>query len=151
MENYNNKYSNKDKNYNKKGKDGNDKYNNKSNKDKSYDKTRNFEPKKNKAFDLMKNKPFPFSHRVWVPNVDLEKSEEYVRVISYNILCDSLITVSTEIDESQHEKFPFFKWENRRRGILAELKELDGDIICLQEFERDEIFIEEMGKMGYDV
>ncbi len=43
------------------------------------------------------------------------------------------------------------KWEQRKRKIIDELKEINGDIICLQEFERDEEMVKIFSQMGYDV
>ena len=49
------------------------------------------------------------------------------------------------------KKFPFLNWEYRKKIILEELNELNADIICLQEFERDQSFIEELMSKGYEV
>ncbi len=100
------------------------------------------------------NKNFPFNYRYFVPDFELENMQEnpdYVRVISYNILCDSLVSISTEIDENDLINYPYMLWQNRKKKIIEELNELNGDIICLQEFERDEEMIQTLGKMGYDV
>jgi len=97
-------------------------------------------------------KNFPFNRRCWVPDIKINNlNGEYIRVVTYNILCDSLLSISTQISEEDIKKMPFLYWENRRKKIIDELKELDGDIIALQEFERDETLIDEMGKLGYDV
>lgn len=97
-------------------------------------------------------KSFPFNVRNWVPAIDIdETSDKVIRVVTYNILSDSLLSISTQIDEADLKKLPHLKWEKRRINILNEILELKGDIICIQEFERDEFFIEELGKNGYDV
>jgi mRNA deadenylase 3'-5' endonuclease subunit Ccr4 len=100
------------------------------------------------------NKRFPFNFRYFVPEMNLENmhdNPDYIRVVNYNILCDSLITISTEIEESDFLKYPYMQWEERKRKIVDELKELNGDIICLQELERDEDLIKSFSAMGYDV
>ena len=97
-------------------------------------------------------KNFPFNRRTWVPNIDIKNTNgETIRVISYNILCDSLLPISTQISEDDITRMPFLHWVNRRTKILDELAELDGDIVCIQEFERDEVLIDKLGQMGYDV
>jgi mRNA deadenylase 3'-5' endonuclease subunit Ccr4 len=95
---------------------------------------------------------FPLNIRKWVPklNIDLS-SNKYLRVLSYNILCDSLVSISTNIKESELNKMPFIKWEERRKKILEEISTLTPDIICLQELERDDYLISELGKMNFDV
>jgi mRNA deadenylase 3'-5' endonuclease subunit Ccr4 len=100
------------------------------------------------------NKSFPFNFRYFVPEMfidNMHENPDYIRVISYNILCDSLITVSTEIDEKDLLNYPYMQWEERKRKIVEELNQLNGDIICLQEFERDEELIKTFSSMGYDV
>ena len=73
-----------------------------------------------------------------------------IRVTSYNILADSLIDLTTPKDDLKTNENNF-SWEKRRVTILNELKTLNSDIICVQEFEKDEKFIEEMGKNGYNL
>lgn len=53
--------------------------------------------------------------------------------LSYNILCDKYCT------QSQYGYTPTkaLAWETRREMILAELKERDADIVCLQEIDQD--------------
>ena len=105
--------------------------------------------------DRYKNQKFPFNHRHFVPEIQIENmnddSSDYIRVISYNILSDSLLSISTQIEESDLVNYPYMSWENRKKNILAELYELNGDVICIQEFEKDEDFISALGKLGYDV
>ena len=104
-------------------------------------------------------KDFPFSIRNWVPKISpqvgiiyyhLEEiKSKILRVTTYNILADSLIEHTTNKNES--DKKLFLNWEFRRSLIINELKTLNSDIICIQEFEKDSLFIQEMGKNGYDV
>jgi mRNA deadenylase 3'-5' endonuclease subunit Ccr4 len=65
-------------------------------------------------------------------------------------LADSLVEHTAELI-TDIDKNTFLNWESRRTRILNELSALNSDIICLQEFEKDETFILEMGKNGYDV
>lgn len=98
------------------------------------------------------NNPFPFNYRSWVPDLNIPTdSDKYVRVISYNILCDSLLSVSTQISEEDIVKTPYLQWENRKKVIIQEILALKADIICMQEFERDEALIKELGQAGYNV
>jgi mRNA deadenylase 3'-5' endonuclease subunit Ccr4 len=97
------------------------------------------------------NNKFPFNYRSWVPEIDESKiSGETVRIVSYNILCDSLLSISTEIAEEEFERLPYLYWENRRGTIISEITELNPDILCIQEFERDNEMIEAFAVMGYD-
>jgi mRNA deadenylase 3'-5' endonuclease subunit Ccr4 len=117
-----------------------------------YNNKRHFERREHKVDEKFKNKNFPFNYRTWVHEIQINNSNgEYIRVVTYNILADSLLSISTQIHESEFENLPHLLWENRRASILEELKELDGDVLCLQEFEKDELMIEELGKLGYDV
>ena len=100
------------------------------------------------------NKNFPFNYRYWVPEIeikDIETTPQYIRVMSYNILCDSLLSVSTQIQEEDLINYAHMSWENRKKAILNEIKELKPDVICLQEFERDEDLIRNLGVLKYDV
>ena len=71
--------------------------------------------------------------------------------MSYNILCDSLLSISMNIKESELNKMPFLKWEERRLKIINEISVIKPDIMCLQELEKDEHLISELGKMNFDV
>lgn len=95
---------------------------------------------------------YPLNIRKWVPklNIDLN-SNNYFRVMSYNILCDSLLSISTNIKETELNKMPFIKWDERRKKILEEISTLKPDILCIQELERDDYLIAELGKKNFDV
>ena len=104
-----------------------------------------------------KNKDFPFNYRNFIPNIDqniientLSDKNKYIRVIQYNILCDSLLKATTKLTEESIKKFDFYNWENRKKRILEELKNLNGDLIGFEEFERDENFIKEFNQIGYE-
>ena len=69
---------------------------------------------------------------------------------NYNLLADSLLEHTNSKDEMKTNEEHLI-WETRKPKILNELKALNSDIVCCQEFERDGKFIEEMGKFGYDL
>ena len=97
-------------------------------------------------------KEFPYNVRNWVPNIKIDiESNNYFRVMSYNILCESLFTTSTNMQESELENYPYLKWEKRKKNILKEIQTIKPDILCLQELERDEYLINELGLMNFDV
>lgn len=61
-----------------------------------------------------------------------ESNQETLTALSYNILCDKYCT------QSQYGYTPSgaLAWEQRRETILAELRERDADILCLQEIDQ---------------
>jgi mRNA deadenylase 3'-5' endonuclease subunit Ccr4 len=73
-----------------------------------------------------------------------------LRVTSYNILADHLLEHTTPKD-SLNKNEEFLSWDHRKSRIITELTTLNSDVICCQEFVKDEKFIEEMGKYGYNV
>jgi CCR4-NOT transcription complex subunit 6 len=62
-----------------------------------------------------------------------DSNQETVTALSYNILCDKYCT------QSQYGYTPSgaLAWEHRRETILAELRERNADIVCLQEIDQD--------------
>lgn len=107
--------------------------------------------------NISKNNPFPYNYREWLPDIKTEEIQSVIsnpnrliRVINYNILADSLLPISTKIKESELDKLPHLKWENRAQKLFEELKELNGDIICIEEIERDESFISKLVSIGYE-
>lgn len=96
--------------------------------------------------------PFPLNVRKWIPKIEIDlNSGKYIRVMTYNILCDSLLSISTNIKESELNKMPYLKWEERRLKIINEISVLRPDIVCLQELEKDDFLINEFGRLNYDV
>lgn len=103
---------------------------------------------------------FVIYNRNWVPKIRALDGilliyldgvmSNILRVTTYNILADSLIE-HTSVMIKDLDKNDFLNWQSRRTKILKELSTLNSDVICVQEFERDELFIQEMGKYGYDV
>jgi mRNA deadenylase 3'-5' endonuclease subunit Ccr4 len=89
--------------------------------------------------------------RKWTPDIELDNSDKLIRVMSYNILCDSLLCTSTNYKEEVCETSPILKWSERKNKIIKEILEHKCDIICIQEFERDEEFIKIMGQNSYEV
>lgn len=72
--------------------------------------------------------------RDWIVLDEIQDSaQETVSALSYNILCDKYCT------QSQYGYTPTtaLAWENRRELILAELRERNADIVCLQEIDQD--------------
>lgn len=107
---------------------------------------------------ILSDKPFPYNVRRWVPEIEPDKiiaklkhPHFLTRVVQYNILCDSLLPISTRIVEEDLVKLPHLSWENRSKKILSELKTLNPDLISLIEFEKDENFIKEITSYGYDL
>ena len=112
----------------------------------------------NEPYKIISQKPFPYNIREWYPDIELEKILEKIpntqypiRVIQYNILCDSLLPVSTRIVEEDLKKLPHLTWENRSKKILEELKTLNGDLISITEIENDSNFMRELNKAGYEL
>ena len=109
-------------------------------------------------FQILSEQPFPYNIRSWYPDIPTEKIAEklsknqtLIRVVQYNILCDSLLPVSTHIVEEDLKKYHYFSWENRSKKILEELKTLNADLISLIEFENDPNFIKELNNYGYEL
>lgn len=98
------------------------------------------------------NKSNTFNDRRWVPIGDsLESNDRLLRVMTYNILCDSLLTVSTELTEEDLKGMPHLSWDNRRDRIINEITHYKADVLFIQEFERDEVFIQKLQELDYDV
>ena len=106
---------------------------------------------------ILSERPFPYNVRRWIPEIEPEKiitklkhPHYLTRVVQYNILCDSLLPISTKIVEEDLVKLPYLSWENRSKKILMELKTLNADLIALIEFEKDQNFIKELNNNGYE-
>ena len=103
--------------------------------------------------------PFPFNYREWLPNIDmslllskLQNKDYLIRVMSYNILCDSLLPVSTKIPENATTQFPYLQWSFRAKQLLNEITQISPDIICFQEIEKDEnYFIPGLHLQGFEI
>jgi CCR4-NOT transcription complex subunit 6 len=72
--------------------------------------------------------------RDWIVLDEISDPEqETVTALSYNILCDKYCTVS----QYGYTPSPALEWEVRRELILAELRQRNADIVCLQEIDQD--------------
>ena len=65
----------------------------------------------NDTYQIISSKPFPLNIRNWYPDIPFEKILEKIpntqypiRIAQYNILCDSLLPVSTRILEEDLKK-----------------------------------------------
>lgn len=97
-------------------------------------------------------KPLIPTSRTFSPSFPLLNSNNsLLRITSYNILCDSLLPVSLGISDEDISKYKFTEWSYRKNIIINELKHYDSDIIGIQEFEKDEDFIERLKQIGYDI
>ncbi|KAF2260967.1 glucose-repressible alcohol dehydrogenase-like protein transcriptional effector [Lojkania enalia] len=78
--------------------------------------------------------PEPPPERDWIVLDELSDSnQETVTALSYNILCDKYCTQSLY----GYTPSAALLWENRRETILAELRERNADIVCLQEIDQE--------------
>ncbi|KAF2868996.1 glucose-repressible alcohol dehydrogenase-like protein transcriptional effector [Massariosphaeria phaeospora] len=78
--------------------------------------------------------PPPPTERDWIVLDDVtDSAQETVSALSYNILCDKYCT------QSQYGYTPSgaLAWDHRRDTILAELRERNADIVCLQEIDQE--------------
>lgn len=89
--------------------------------------------------------------RAWVPNLKLKDNVSFLRIASYNILADSLMSASTDIPESDLSYYPFLNWNLRKKMFLQEINHFNCDVVCIQELERDKDFIEELNNLGYEL
>ncbi|KAF2743668.1 hypothetical protein M011DRAFT_496791 [Sporormia fimetaria CBS 119925] len=78
--------------------------------------------------------PEPPPERPWHSlEEEVDTGSETVTALSYNILCDKYCT------QAQYGYTPeaALTWEHRRETILAELRDRNADIVCLQEIDQD--------------
>ncbi|XP_065301233.2 protein angel homolog 2 isoform X1 [Dermacentor albipictus] len=71
-------------------------------------------------------------------------------VLSYNVLAQGLLEDNPYLYQHCHEEV--LQWSLRRQNLLAELREANADILCLQELQQDHYeldFKPELEKMGY--
>ena len=85
------------------------------------------------------------------PLISTVKESNILRITTYNILSDSLTSVSLGIEDNDIQNYPYLKWSYRSNKILKEIQELKSDIVAVQEFEKDQKFIDELQNIGYDV
>ncbi|ORY70961.1 Endonuclease/exonuclease/phosphatase [Pseudomassariella vexata] len=100
---------------------------------------------------LRENAPVPLPPQPRAPVLlqeDVPASLERIRILSWNTLCDKYAT------SQQYGYTPSLAlhWEHRRDSIVAELRERDADILCLQEVAGDaydSFFAPELAKNDY--
>jgi CCR4-NOT transcription complex subunit 6 len=78
--------------------------------------------------------PPPPPERDWIVlDETSDANDETITALSYNILCDKYCTTS----QYGYTPSGALAWEARREVILAELRERDADIACLQEIDQE--------------
>ncbi|KAF2174740.1 hypothetical protein K469DRAFT_613413 [Zopfia rhizophila CBS 207.26] len=78
--------------------------------------------------------PDPPPERDWIVlDEPSDPAQETITALSYNILCDKYCT------QSQYGYTPSaaLDWNHRKEVILAELRERDADMLCLQEIDQE--------------
>lgn len=79
------------------------------------------------------------------------KNFDLLSFMTYNILADSLASESLHLPRNIIEANQDLCWNKRLFKIVKELKYIQSDIICLQEFVKDKVFLDEINKMKYDI
>ncbi|XP_031502875.1 carbon catabolite repressor protein 4 homolog 4 isoform X2 [Nymphaea colorata] len=75
-----------------------------------------------------------------------DKTGCLIRVVSYNILAQAYVKSSL----FPHSPSPCLKWKARSQAVLAELRSLDADFLCIQELDEYESFYKRnMENLGY--
>lgn len=68
-------------------------------------------------------------------------------MVCYNVLAKYIVDENPEL-------YPYcgneVEWNWRKMGLISELKELNSEIICLQEVDDHQFFAEELGQVGYE-
>ncbi|XP_037575743.1 protein angel homolog 2 isoform X3 [Dermacentor silvarum] len=98
--------------------------------------------------------------RYWVPTdlgqlhggsgTSSSRKDLVFTVLSYNVLAQGLLEDNPYLYQHCHEEV--LQWPLRRQNLLAELREANADILCLQELQKDHYeldFKPELEKMGY--
>ncbi|KAF2011738.1 hypothetical protein BU24DRAFT_413361 [Aaosphaeria arxii CBS 175.79] len=79
--------------------------------------------------------PDPPPERDWIvlDEISDPSSQESLTALSYNILCDKYCT------QTQYGYTPSaaLAWDHRKETILAELRERNADVVCLQEIDQE--------------
>jgi CCR4-NOT transcription complex subunit 6 len=91
--------------------------------------------------------PDPPQERDWIVlDETVEPGQETITALSYNILCDKYCTQTMY----GYTPSPALAWEHRRETILAELRERDADIVCLQEIDQESFNDFFRGSLAHD-
>ncbi|KAJ4290894.1 Glucose-repressible alcohol dehydrogenase transcriptional effector [Kalmusia sp. IMI 367209] len=77
--------------------------------------------------------PEPPLDRDYIQLDEVSDDQETVTALSYNILCDKYCTTS----QYGYTPSGALSWDHRRETILAELRERNADILCLQEIDQE--------------
>ena len=80
--------------------------------------------------------------------LDDSDAVETVTILSHNILCDRYATRT----QYKHTPARALQWEYRRDLVFEEIKELNADIVCLQEIDQEnfnEFFRKELAILGF--
>ncbi|KAG8526914.1 uncharacterized protein KY384_008343 [Bacidia gigantensis] len=96
--------------------------------------------------DVYQDTPEP-PPREWLEFEHSEASES-LSVLSYNILCDKYATIS----QYGYTPAKSLAWDGRRQLVLDEMTAQNGDVICLQEVDREsfqDYFQYHLAKAGY--
>lgn len=94
----------------------------------------------------------PLDDRKWIPDIKIDTNgPNNLRIVSYKLSCSSMNAKSSKMTQEDVDRLFHMNYENRRQKTINELKELNGDLLCLQEIERDDVFEKSMEAMGYEV
>ena len=76
--------------------------------------------------------------------------EKQIRIGNYNILAQSLLSVSLRGNAKKENK-KYLTWNFRKKLIEKQISKLNFDVLCIEEFENDSQFVNELNKMGYEI
>lgn len=77
-------------------------------------------------------------------------TKKFLRVLNYNILAPSLLSISTRGNVKKDNK-KYLSWNFRQNAILKQVEQYSPDIICFEEFENDLRFNQSLSNMSFDV
>ncbi|KMZ61865.1 hypothetical protein ZOSMA_4G01540 [Zostera marina] len=96
------------------------------------------------------NRLIPDDYRIWVPSKSQPSPYcEHFRLVSYNILAD-YCAINHQPELYFHISPEDLDWEWRRHNILSELQFWSPDILCLQEVDKFQDFVDSLSLQGYD-
>ena len=72
--------------------------------------------------------------------------EKQIRIGNYNILAQSLLSVSLRGNAKKENK-KYLTWNFRKKLIEKQISKLNFDVLCIEEFENDSQFVNELNKM----
>lgn len=72
------------------------------------------------------------------------------RVLQFNVLADGVSGLRSDLGKFSRANESILKWDNRKYHLLDEIKNIDPDVITLQECDHYyDFFLPELNKMGY--